>query len=68
MTHHKIHTFLNWSVHVQNTTVFLQENIINSTELPNHIATKHSYTEDILSQAKHSKFFVVVVLKPAAEV
>lgn len=43
-----------------------KKNIINSTELPNHIEMKHSYTEDILSQAKHSKFFVVVVLKPAA--
>lgn len=59
MITHKIHTFLNWSVHLQNTAVFLQESVINSTEFPNHIEMKHSYTEDILSQAKYSKFLLL---------
>ena len=52
MIPYKIQAFLNWALHVQNTTVFLKESVINSTELPNHTEVKHSYTEDILSQAK----------------
>lgn len=52
MIPYKIQAFLNWTVHVQNTIVFLQESVINSAELPNHTEVKHSYTEDILSQVK----------------